>query len=219
LDYSTGDDSAKDNEGQPAVIDSSTTPPEATALDETSSPGILSLEAAVEALLFVADSPVSVGRLAEALQVTPGQVERALDDLEASYAERGLRLQRAGSRVQLITAPQVAPAIERFLGLEVRTYLSRAALETLAIVAYRQPITRPEIETIRGVGSDSVLRTLLRYGLVDEVGRAQTVGHPILYGTTFEFLQHFGLRSLEEMPPLEEMPSGGETSDVDAQEA
>ena len=218
MDYSTSDDSAKDNEEQLTVIDSSSALPEATAADATSSPHILSLEGAVEALLFVADSPVSVGRLAEALQVTSGQVERALDDLEATYAERGLRLQRAGSRVQLITAPQVAPAIERFLGLEVRTYLSRAALETLAIIAYRQPITRPEIETIRGVGSDSVLRTLLRFGLIDEVGRAPTVGHPILYGTTFEFLQHFGLRSLEEMPPLEETPTdeagGADTQDT-----
>jgi segregation and condensation protein B len=211
LDYSTSDDSAKDNEEQSKAIDSDT-----AQLDAPSSPGILSLEAAVEALLFVADSPVSIGRLAEALQVAPGQVEHALDDLETTYAERGLRLQRAGIRVQLITAPQVAPAIERFLGLEARAYLSRSALETLAIIAYRQPITRPEIETIRGVGSDSVLRTLLRYGMIDEVGRAPTVGHPILYGTTFEFLQHFGL---EEMPPLEEVPTGQGSGDVEAQEA
>jgi segregation and condensation protein B len=188
-------------------------------MDSSAPPDILSLDAAVEALLFVADSPVTVGRLAEALEVTSAQVERALDDLEGTYAERGLRLQRAGSRVQLITTPRVAPAVERFLGLEARAYLSRAALETLAIIAYRQPITRPEVETIRGVGSDSVLRTLLRYGLIDEVGRAPTVGHPILYGTTFEFLQHFGLRSLEEMPPLEEAPGGEEAGhDGDAGE-
>lgn len=196
MDYSTSDDSEKEDTTQP----------------------ILSLEAMVEALLFVADSPVSVGRLAEALQVTPGQVEHALDDLETTYAERGLRLQRAGSRVQLITAPEMAPSIERFLGLEVRTRLSRAAVETLAIIAYRQPITRPEIEAIRGVGSDSVLRTLVSLGLIDEVGRAPTVGHPILYGTTFEFLQHFGLRSLEEMPPLEEVPIEAESDAAETQE-
>ncbi|MBN1977274.1 MAG: SMC-Scp complex subunit ScpB [Anaerolineae bacterium] len=193
MDYNTSNDSEKEVSAQP----------------------IPSLEAAVEALLFVADSPVSAGRLAEALQVTQGQVERALDDLEATYAERGLRLQRAGSRFQLITAPEIAPSIERFLGLEVRTHLSRAALETLAIIAYRQPITRPEIETIRGVGSDSVLRTLVSLGLIDEVGRASTVGHPILYGTTFEFLQHFGLRSLEEMPSLEELPIEAESDEPD----
>lgn len=176
--------------------------------------GILSIAASVEGLLFVADAPVSVGRLAEALDVTPSQVEQALAELETSYAERGLRLQRSGSRVQLITAPEVASYIERFLGLEARTQLSRAALETLAIIVYRQPVTRPEVEVIRGVGSDSVLRTLLSVGLVEEVGRAPTVGRPILYGTTFEFLQHFGLRGLEELPPLESEPVDGNDGSI-----
>jgi segregation and condensation protein B len=170
----------------------------------------VSVAAQVESLLFVADAPVSVGRLAEALEVTPGQVERALADLEAAYTRRGLRLQRAGSRVQLVTAPEAAPSVERFLGLEARTRLSQAALETLAIIAYRQPITRPEIEIIRGVNSDSVLRTLLRLGLIEDVGRAPTVGRPILYSTTFEFLQHFGLQELDDLPSLDESPTGEE---------
>jgi len=178
--------------------------------EHASGDGVLSLMARLESLLFVADGPVSVGRLAEALESTPGQVERALADLEAACAGRGLRLQRAGTRVQLITAPEAAPCIERFLGLGARTRLSRAALETLAIVAYRHPITRPEIEAIRGVSSDSVLRTLLGVGLIEEVGRAPTVGRPILYGTTFEFLQHFGLRSMDELPSLGELPVGEE---------
>lgn len=178
--------------------------------DAADSSGIVSVEATLEGLLFVADAPVSVGRLAEALQVTPGQVEHALDVLESAYAERGLRLQRAGSRVQLITAPEIASFVERFLGLEARTRLSQAALETMAIIAYCQPITRPQIESIRGVGSDSVLRTLLSVGLIEEVGRAPTVGRPILYGTTFEFLQHFGLSSLTDLPPLEESPPADE---------
>jgi segregation and condensation protein B len=176
--------------------------------DAADSGGIVSLEAMLEGLLFVADSPVSVGRLAEALQVTPAQVEHALEELASAYADRGLRLQRAGSRVQLITAPEIASFIERFLGLQARTRLSQAALETMAIIAYCQPVTRPQIETIRGVGSDSVLRTLLSVGLIEEVGRAPTVGRPILYGTTFEFLQHFGLGSLADLPPLEESPAG-----------
>jgi segregation and condensation protein B len=176
--------------------------------ERASGDGALSLVAQVESLLFVADAPVPVGRLAEALDATPGQVERALADLEAAYAGRGLRLQRAGNRVQLISAPDAAHCVERFLGLEARTRLSRAALEALAIVAYRQPITRPEIEAIRGVSSDSVLRTLLSVGLIEEVGRAPTVGRPILYGTTFEFLQRFGLRSMDELPPLAESPAG-----------
>lgn len=170
----------------------------------TAGDGILSIAAQVESLLFVADGPVSVGRLAEALEVTPGQIERALTDLAAAYTGRGLRLQRASKHVQLITAPEAAPCVERFLGLEARACLSQAALETLSIIAYRQPITRPEIEAIRGVSSDSVLRTLLGVGLIEEVGRAPTVGRPILYGTTFEFLQHFGLSSMDELPPLDE---------------
>lgn len=174
--------------------------------EENNSPEtILTMTARVESLLFVADAPVSIGRLAKSLQVTAGQVERALAELETVYTRRGLRLQRAGSRVQIVTTPEAAADVERFLGLEVRTTLSRAALETLGIVAYRQPITRPEIEAIRGVNSDSVLRTLLRAGVIEEVGRAPTVGRPVLYGTTFEFLQHFGLQRLDELPPLEEL--------------
>lgn len=164
-----------------------------------------SLAALVESLLFVADEPVSVARLAAALEVKPSEVEAALGELEEAYEMRGLRLQRAGLRVQLITLPEAATYVERFLGLEARSRLSRAALETLAIIAYRQPITRPQIEAIRGVNSDSVLRTLVGWGLIEEVGRAPTVGRPILYGTTFEFLQQFGLRGLEELPPLEEV--------------
>jgi len=165
---------------------------------------ILSLEAQVESVLFVADAPISTGHLAKVLEATTAQIEHALSNLETAYEKRGLRLQWDGSFVQIITAPEAALAIERFLGLEANTRLSKAALETLAIIAYRQPITRPEIDAIRGVNSDSVLRTLLRVGLIDDVGRAPTVGRPILYSTTFEFLQYFGLRSIEELPPLEE---------------
>ena len=187
MDYSTNDADVKD--------------------EYTAENGILSVVAQVECLLFVADGPVSIGRLAEALEVTPGQVERALTDLSTAYVGRGLRLQRVGNRVQLITTPEAAPYVERFLGLEARTRLSQAALETLAIIAYRQPITRPEIEAIRGVNSDSVLRTLLSVGLIEDVGRAPTVGRPILYGTTFEFLQHFGLSGLDELPPMDELTS------------
>ncbi len=181
--------------------------------EEHAEDGILSVVAQVESLLFVADGPVSAGRLAEALEVTPGQVERALSDLADAYVGRGLRLQRAGSRVQLITTPQAAPCIERFLGLEARARLSRAALETLSIIAYRQPVTRPEVMAIRGVSSGGVLRTLLSVGLIEEMGRAQTVGRPILYGTTFEFLQHFGLSSLDELPPLDQPVTGEESKE------
>ncbi len=124
----------------------------------------------VESLLFVADEPVSVGQLAGVLDASPAQVEKALEELGADLQERGLRLQRMGDRFQLVTAPEAAPYVERFLGLGERRRLSQAALETLAIIAYRHPISRPEIEAIRGVNCDSVLRTLLASGLIEEAG-------------------------------------------------
>lgn len=127
----------------------------------------------------------------------------ALEQLEMHLAAGGLRLQRLGRRLQLVTPPEAAAAVETFLGLEINLRLSQAALETLAIVAYAQPVTRPQVEGIRGVNSDSVLRTLVAAGLIEEGGRAETVGRPILYQTTFEFLQQFGLSALEDLPVLE----------------
>lgn len=162
----------------------------------------LSLEALVESLLFVADGAVPVGRLAEALEVKPAQIEAVLDALTVYYAERGLSLQRIKDKVQLTTAPAAAAPVQRFLGLSASAPLSKAALETLAIIAYQQPITRPQIEAIRGVNSDSVIKNLLTKGLVEESGRTEGPGRPTLYATTPEFLQHFGLVSLEELPPL-----------------
>ena len=166
----------------------------------------LDLAARVESVLFVAEEPVSTHRLAQALEVTPASVERALVSLASQYEGRGLRLQYSNDGVQMTTAPEAACHVERFLGLESRVHVSQAALEALAIVAYRQPITRPEVEAIRGVGSDSVLRTLLNTGLIDRVARADVAGRPFLYGTTAEFLQHFGLQSLDELPTLDEDP-------------
>ncbi len=164
----------------------------------------IGLEASLEALLFVAAAPVAVAQLAEALEQKPQAVEAALQHLEEVYRrERGLSLQWHAGRVQLTTSPVLAGLVERFLGLEATARLSRAALETLAIIAYRQPITRPAIDGIRGVSSDGVLKSLLSKGLVQEVGRSEGPGRPILYGTTAEFLQHFGLTSLAELPPYE----------------
>lgn len=162
----------------------------------------LDLEAKLEALLFVAPSSVSIRQLAEALAVTPREVESGLKSLKERLIVRGIRLQRHRGRIQLITAPETAEIVERFLNLEMTSRLSRAALETLSIVAYQQPITRPQIDAIRGVNSDAVIRSLLSKGLVQEVGRAGTPGRPIIYSTTLEFLQHFGLTSLDELPPL-----------------
>ena len=162
----------------------------------------LPLSVKLEALLFVAPEPVTTAQLATALDVAPSVIERGLNELDADLASRGLRLQRNAGRFQLTTAPQLAELVERFLGLEATTHLSRAALETLAIIAYQQPVTRPQIDSIRGVNSDSMMKSLLNKGLILESGRADGPGRPILYSTTPEFLQHFGLNSILEMPPL-----------------
>jgi segregation and condensation protein B len=156
----------------------------------------------LEALLFVAPGAVPPAQLASALEIPVQEVEDGLRTLETQFATRGIRLQRHMGRVQLTTAPETAQLVERFLGLEATSRLSRAALETLAIIAYQQPVTRPEIDAIRGVNSDGVLKSLLSKGLITEAGRAERPGRPILYTTTSDFLGHFGLSSLTELPPL-----------------
>jgi segregation and condensation protein B len=162
------------------------------------------LEAGLEALLFVAAAPVPLAQLAEVLDCKTQQIEAALQSLSQTYASgRGLSLQWHAGRVQLTTAPVMSGLVEKFLGLEATARLSRAALETLAIISYRQPVTRPGIDAIRGVNSDGVLKSLLSKGLVQEVGRTEGPGRPILYGTTADFLQHFGLTSLAELPPYD----------------
>jgi segregation and condensation protein B len=174
----------------------------------------LSLAARLEALLFVAPGAVTPAQLAGALDLPPAEVEAGLKELEVVYtgpeSRRGLRLQRHHGRVQLTSAPEASVWVERFLGLEATSRLSRAALETLAIIAYREPITRPQIDSIRGVNSDGVLKSLLSKGLIQEVGRAGAPGRPILYSITADFLAHFGLSSMEELPPLEGEEQGSE---------
>jgi segregation and condensation protein B len=162
----------------------------------------LSLAAKIEAMLFVSAEPVPVAQLSQALDVTVSVVERGLKELDETLSTRGLRLQRNAGRVQLTTAPELAELIELFLGLDATTHLSRAALETLAIIAYQQPCTRPQVDSIRGVNSDGMMKSLLSKGLVQESGRTDGPGRPILYSTTPEFLQHFGLGSIIELPPL-----------------
>ncbi len=168
-----------------------------------SAPVEIDAAALLESVLFVASGPASVSRLATALEISAPATRTLLRDLEAGYAQRGLRLQWSGDSVQLTTAPEASAVVERFLGLEVTSRLSQAALEVLAIVAYLQPVTRPRIDDIRGVNSDAALRTLLSKGLIEEVGRLETPGRPILYGSTLEFMQYFGLTSLAELPAVE----------------
>lgn len=170
--------------------------------NETPAQSNLPLQIQLEALLFVASGSVTPAQLASAVDLPLHEVELALVELEKSLKERGLRLQRHAGRYQLTSAPEIAHLVERFLGLEATSRLSRAALETLAITAYRQPVTRPEIDAIRGVNCDAVLKSLLGKGLLQEVGRAEKPGRPILYETTSDFLRHFGLSSLDELPPL-----------------
>ncbi len=177
------------------MSDSETTPTPAPQEEPT-------LAVKLEALLFVAPEPVAPAQLAAALDVTNSVVERGLKELEEALQSRGLRLQRHGGRVQLTSAPELAGLVERFLGLEAVSHLSRAALETLAIIAYQQPVTRPQIDAVRGVNSDGMMKSLLGKGLIMESGRADGPGRPILYSTTPEFLQHFGINSILELPPL-----------------
>lgn len=166
------------------------------------------LPAVIEALLFVSSSPVSLNQIAAALEISPSRVEEAIHELDrrlhATDAPSYIRLQKHQGRFQLTTAPEIATFVEKFLGLETSSRLTQAALETLAVIAYRQPITRPQIDSIRGVNSDSVLRSLLSKGLIQEVGRAEAPGRPILYAVTTEFLQHFGFSSIEQLPPWQD---------------
>jgi segregation and condensation protein B len=159
--------------------------------------------AIIEGLLFVASEPVGVAELVRASGLSGEAVTEVLAALASSYRARGIRLQWLGEQVQLVSAPEVAPYAERFLGVQGETRLSTAALEVLAIVAYRQPITRAAIDAIRGVDSGGVLRALLARSLVAEAGRLDVVGRPIVYATTPEFLRQFGLSRLDELPALD----------------
>ena len=158
---------------------------------------------AVEAVLFASGEPVAVQALIEMLGVTAQEFEPVLQGLALRYDEdRGVRLMRFDDSLQLCTRPHYMDLIEQVLQPVRKQTLTQAALETLAVVAYRQPVTRMEIEQIRGVQCDRAVATLLHHGLIAEVGRKESIGRPILYGTTEKFLQHFALTSLEALPRL-----------------
>lgn len=159
-------------------------------------------EAALEALLFVAERPLSRREIAGLAGTDRATVDARLGDLEVSLGHRGIRLLIDGDRVELATAPEGGALVARYVGADA-IRLSPASLETLAIVAYRQPVTKAAVERIRGVDSDYTMRTLLHRRLIVELGRSDAPGRPFLYGTGFEFLERFGLTSLEELPPLD----------------
>ncbi len=169
----------------------------------TPGPGAAELTVAqLEALLFVAERPLTRREIAALAGVDFETVDARLGDLEVALRGRGVRLLAAGDRVELATAPEAGSLIARYVGAE-GVKLSPAALETLAIVAYRQPVTRGVIERIRGVDSDYVVRSLLHRRLIAELGRADSPGRPILFGTSFEFLERFGLTTLDDLPALD----------------
>src|SRR5262245_39981261 len=165
------------------------------------------LLAALEALLFSSDEPLSLTLLSEALEAEPAIVAEAIRDLEAVYRERGagVELREIAGGHLLVTRAEHAEAVGRLLRGRKRVRLSRAALETMAIVAYKQPVTKVEIEAIRGVDSGAVLTTLLERNLITIRGRSKVVGRPLLYGTTPEFLDYFGLKDITELPRPEEL--------------
>ncbi len=170
--------------------------------DAPARPPIELTEAALEALLFVAERPLTRREIAVLAGTDRTTVDARLGDLEVSLRGRGIRLVTVGDRVELATAPEVGALVARHVGADA-VRLTPASMETLAIVAYRQPVTKAAIERIRGVDSDYTVRALLHRRLVVELGRSDAPGRPFLYGTAFEFLERFGLTSLEELPPLD----------------
>lgn len=156
----------------------------------------------IEAILFVAGEPVLVKDIQRNLDVSELDVVQAVDELERHLSEqqRGIVLKRFGGHIQLATRAEYASFVEKMLQPVQKQSLSHAALETLAVVAYRQPVTRLDVEMVRGVKCDYSIQSLVNKNLIQEVGRKDTVGHPILYGTTDQFLSHFGLSAIDDLP-------------------
>ena len=160
------------------------------------------LKTILESLLFITKKPVSSDELQSVIGVDKDLIERSLYDLLVEYEGRGINVVKFAGGYQMVTKPENVEFVDRLLHSPIATTLSNAALETLAIVAYKQPITRLTIENIRGVNSDGVVTTLLEKRLIEEVGRSEGLGRAMLYGTTVEFLRHFGLKDLKDLAPL-----------------
>lgn len=156
----------------------------------------------LEAILFVAGEPVAVADLAQALEVSEMEIMHAVEALERECERRGVTVHRYGDHLRMETRPEYAPYVERLLQPVQRQTLSQTAMETLAVIAYRQPVTKGEVEQVRGVKSDYSVQSLLHKGLIREAGRKEALGRPILYATTDRFLEHFGISDIRELPPL-----------------
>lgn len=179
-----------------------------------------SLKGRIEAILYVSGEAVSIRDMAKALQISEPALKKALNEIrdEYDYEQRGFLLKRFGDKVQLATRPLYSEDVVRLLQPVQQQSLTQAAMETLAVVAYKQPVTRAEVEAIRGVKCDYSLQSLMIKGMIDEVGRKDTIGRPILYGTTDKFLSHFGIQTLEELPPLPEHDEEAASEAGDAEE-
>lgn len=175
------------------------------------------LKNVLECMLFVSPQPLTAKRIAQALQIDELEIERMMHDLRLDFGNRGIHIIRVAEGYQMCTKPQYASYVSLLLKPE-RQRLSRAALETVAIVAYRQPITQPEVEAIRGVNSDGVMRTLTDRGLIRQLGKRDTPGRPMMYGTSEEFLCHFGLNDLSDLPDIDsiELPPIGMHADQES---
>lgn len=173
----------------------------------------------IEAILFVAGEPVRVDDLARALNVSVREVETELVRIrdEYDFAQRGFTLKRFGHQVQLATRALYSTDVVRLLQPVQKQSLSQAAMETLAVVAYKQPVTRAEVEQVRGVKCDYSIQSLVNKELIMEVGRKDALGRPILYGTTENFLAHFGLTTLDDLPPLPEIPDEKPKAEFDGE--
>ncbi len=158
----------------------------------------------IEAILFVAGEPVGIGDVAAALGLTELETVQTVEEMQRQYdlERRGVTLRRYGDHLRMETRQEYAPYVERLLQPVQRQSLTQTAMETLAVIAYRQPATKGEVEQIRGVKCDYSIQSLLNKGLIKEVGRKEALGRPILYATTDRFLEHFGLSDIRELPPL-----------------
>ena len=179
-----------------------------------------SLKGRIEAILFVAGEAVGIRDLAKALRIEEKEMKEALKAIgsEYDYEQRGFMLKRFGDKVQLATRPLYSEDVLRLLQPVQQQSLSQAAMETLAVVAYKQPVTRAEVEQIRGVKCDYSLQSLMAKGLIREAGRKDTIGRPILFATTEEFLSHFGISELEDLPPLPEAEGKEEEANTESDE-
>ena len=170
----------------------------------------------IENILFIADSPITIEKIGEVFngEMNKGEIKKIMDELKTDYNARGIQLVEIAEGYQLCTREEYAEWIKKFYKIDKGSKLSQASLETLSIIAYKQPITRVELEEIRGVDSGGVVRTLLEKNLIKNMGRKKVPGRPMMYGTTRKFLEYFGLKSLSDLPTLEEFKDDIQRGDM-----